>query len=56
MKWNEAEWIRKKDKYHEWWECSYCGMRVMKKKDALVDCCPHCQSKMVVKGRKDNDF
>jgi DNA-directed RNA polymerase subunit RPC12/RpoP len=51
-----AEWIRRKDKYHEWYECSYCGMRVMKHQmDVLVDRCPHCKSKMTIKERKEDD-
>ena len=49
----ESKWIKRKDKYHVWWECPHCGMRTLKEKPA--DNCPHCKADMTIRERRTNE-
>lgn len=49
----KAEWIRKKDKYHKWYECSNCGMRTLKERPG--ESCPHCKADMTIRERRTNE-
>lgn len=49
----KQEWIKKKDKYHVWWECPICGTRLMQ--EPTADKCPHCKSTVLTERQKDDN-
>lgn len=49
----ERKWIKKKDKYHVWWECPTCGTRLMK--EPTVFECPHCKSPVLTERQKNGN-
>ena len=55
-----AKWVRRRDKYHEWWECSSCQKLLTTprfKQNELTDYCPFCGCKMIKENaeRKDDE-
>lgn len=43
-----ASWIRKRDKYHEYWQCAKCGGRILKydQRTEPPEKCPYCRRRM----------
>ena len=50
-----TSWIRKRDKYHEYWQCAKCGGRILKydQRAEPPEKCPYCRRRM--SGNKDYD-
>ena len=47
----KQEWIKKKDKYHVWWECPICGIRLMTEPKTAQ--CPHIISEVFKEEKKN---
>ncbi len=51
------KWIQKRDKYHEFWECSGCKGRVVSHDRMAVppDRCPFCRSRMTAMSNEGDE-
>lgn len=54
----KAKWIHKRDKYHEWWQCSNCEKRPLAprfRQEQLTEYCPFCGSRMTAVSNGDDE-